>query len=417
MAERWQRSTVDYSFRFFSPEQVDQILRDGAKKGRTGSHAAIERILKHEPELQRAALWRRIRQLKNLAPRPKYQRFVWCPEDEGILRDGYRNGWNGRREAVFELLRRHPDWRPHTIWRHATQIGLVKREAKRGQDRTRQPWSGQDENILLDLAGYKPAWAIAKVLHRSEAAVRSRLCILGKSSRIDLDGFSRHALANDLHLSSSTIQRLIVQGLLEVRDPRITRESLDRLSKQGGLPAGLNITCREASQIPPELAERDELVDGIASTAARPTNVTTPSNRSSRAKRVWTEVANYLGVSLAVVEELIIRSKLKMYDPTIPEKSLQNFCRRYGSVINSDALDAETRDWLESVMDFDPHAGESVAERLKTLRKHAEIVRRCKCGRTIRGNAFFRHIKRCNRLGSNPSRVDEAFGNSPPLSK
>jgi len=57
-------TTDSYSFRFFSSEQVDQILRDGAKRGRGGSHAAIERILKLEPEVKRAELWRRIRHLK-----------------------------------------------------------------------------------------------------------------------------------------------------------------------------------------------------------------------------------------------------------------------------------------------------------------------------------------------------------------
>lgn len=415
MVDRCEQPTDGFCFRFFSPEQVDQILRDGAKRGRASSHTAIERILKHEPELQRSELWKRIRRLKNQAPRPKYQRFVWSPEDEGILRDGYRKGWHGKREAVRDLLKRHPDWRPHIIWTHATQLRLVKRERKRGQDSSRRVWSAQDEGILLDLAGYKPARAIANVLHRSEAAVRSRLCILGKSSRIDLDGFSRHALAADLHLSNSTIQRLIVQGLLEVRDPRVTRESLDRLSKSGALPARLPI-CREASHNFPERVERKSITDPVAATTL-PAHGATSLNRSSRAKTVWAELANCLGVPLATVEHLIARGVLKMYDPTIPEKSLQNFCQRYGSVINSEILDNEIRSWLHSVMGFDPHAGESVAQRLRPLRKHAEITRRCRCGRTIRGNAFFRHIKRCNRLGSNLVSLDETVRSLPPLPK
>lgn len=398
MANRWQQTTGQYSFRFFSPEQADQILRDGAKRGRVGSHAAIERILKHEPELRRAILWRRIRQLKSAAPRLKYRHCVWSSEDERILRDGYRNGWQGKRAAVCELLKRHPDWRPHSIWRHARRLRLIQSEPKRGQDRARQAWSEQDEGILLDLAGYKPARAIAKTLHRSEAAVRSRLCILGKSSRVDLDGFSRHALAADLHLSSSTIQRLIVAGLLEVRDPRITRASLARLARSAGLPAELSIR-REVSRVFSARVQRTEVAGASTSTRTGPSEGATPSN-SSRAKRVWADVANDLGVSPAAVEELIIRGKLKMYDPIIPEKSLRNFCRRYGSVINSDALDDETRDWLHSVMDFDPRAGESATEHLKTLRKHAEVARRCECGRTIRGNAFFRHRKRCGVMKS-----------------
>ena len=92
-----------------------------------------------------------------------------------------------------------------------------------------------DDRILLDLAGYKSARVIAKMLHRSEAAIGYRLTTLGKSSRVHVEGFTRSALASELHLSMGAIQLLIVEGLLEVRDPRIIRESLDRLRESGRL--------------------------------------------------------------------------------------------------------------------------------------------------------------------------------------
>jgi hypothetical protein len=383
MADRCQHTTDSYSFRFFSPEQVDQILRDGARRGREGSHAAIERILKHEPGLQRVELWQRIRRLKNPGQRSNSVRSVWSAEDERILNDGYQAGWQGKREAVSQLLKRHPDWRPHVVWKHATKLGLAGQgTSKRGQERSRSGWSEDDDRILLDLAGYKRVRVISKLLHRSEAAVRGRLALLGKSSRVHLEGYARSTLARELHLSTSLIQRLIVEGLLEVRDPRVTRESLDRLQRSARL---------------------EEMRKSGVPTSANSADSWAVAGRPSRAKRVWAEVATSLSVATGTVETLIARGVLKLYDPRITEKSLRNFCRRHGSLINSDFLNRETRDWLQSTMDFVPHAGEAVALCLTPLRKHARVVHHCKCGRTIRGNVFFRHAKKCNGTSQSPT--------------
>lgn len=396
MANRWEHTTGDYSFRFFSPEQVDQILRDGLRHGREGSHAAIERILKHESGLERAFLWQRIRRLK-CPPQPKKGRCsVWSPEDEEILRDGYGNGWRGRREAVRELLKRHPAWRPHSIWRRAAKLRLVEKAPTRRCARSGAAWSEEDYRVLLDLAGYKSARAISKLLHRSEAAVRTRLTLLGKSSRTHLEGFSRFALSRELHLSVNTIQRLIVEGLLEVRDPRITRDSLDRLRHSGRLAAIQQSGFQDTPRVPQESSREPTL---SATTSARSAALSISSVRRSRAKRAWAEIAESLKVAREDVEKLIAQGVLKLYDSRITEKSLQNLCRRHGSQINSDFLSRETRDWLQSTMDFVPHAGEPIALCLTPLRKHARVVRQCKkCGRSIRGNVFFRHAKRCKRV-------------------
>ena len=380
MADRWEHTTGGYSFRFFSPEQVDEILRDGTRRGREGSHAAIERILKHEPGLQRAQLWQRIRLLKHPQGQRQHPHSIWSSEDERTLREGYQAGWQGKREAVCQLLKRHPNWRPHVIWQHARKSGLIQRASKRGQERSRLSWSQDDDRTLLDLAGYKSVRVIAKMLHRSEAAIRYRLTTLGKSSRVHMEGFARSALASELHISTRAIQRFIVEGLLEARDPRITRESLDRLRQSGRLQA------IQGNDVCPTLDTSQDPREHPVTSPARP----------SRGKRVWAEVAASLGIPMKRVETLIAGGVLKFYDPTITENSLRHFCRRYGSFIEQDGLSQETREWLKSSMDWVPTAGEAASGRMVPLRKHARIVRRCeKCGRSIRGNAFFRHSQIC----------------------
>jgi hypothetical protein len=396
MADRWQHTTDGYSFRFFSPEQADQILRDGARRGRDGSHAAIERILKHEPGLQRAELWRRIRWLKASKPAEKYRRTIWNPEDEKTLRDGYQRGWRGKREAVCELLQRHPDWCPHVVWRRAAKLGLVRQSIKRRPDRYRQPWSEEDDRTLLNLAGYKRMSVIAKLLHRPERGVRYRLAVLGKSSRVQLEGYARRALAEELHLGRKTIQRLIATGLLEVRDPRITPESLEALRSSGRL-TGLQLHHQEAEGVSQTDTARETSAppDESNQSSGNVTQSAVPNTRkASRAERVWTEVAQALGVSFETVRNLIVDRTLKVFDPRITERSLINLCRRNGSLINWEFLDAETRDWLQSSMDLDRRTGIDATKRLNPFRKHALVVRKCtQCGRAIRGNAFFAHSK------------------------
>src|SRR5258708_5492170 len=396
MADRWASATGNYSFRFFSPEQIDRILREGVKRGSNGSHDAIERILKHEPGLGRAELWRQIRRLKQPSNGKPYQRTTWSLEDDQILRKGYEKGGKGRREAVRELLRRHPGWQPHSIWGRAAKLGLVRKTLRKDRLRSRQPWADDDDRVLLTMAGYKTAKFIAKVLHRSESAIRYRLAVLGKSSRVHLEGYARRTLAQELHLGSRTIQRLIVQGLLEVRDPGITRKSIDEAYKTGCLTRPLDDPRPGTEK--PALSLREEEDAGTSSNnsllAAPCDSSSLP--RSCRAKRIWTDVARQVNADISVIEHLILRGVLKLYAPRVTEKSLTKFCARYGALVKTDFLDAETRDWLAGSMNLAPSAGKDEAGGLEAFRKHARVVRTCEhCGRAIRGNVFFRHKKGC----------------------
>jgi len=188
------------------------------------------------------------------------------------------------------------------------------------------------------------------------------------------------------------------EGLQQVRDPRITRKSLEDACKTGRLTASLHDQppdAKESSTIPRE--EEPAATPSNNSTPVAPGDASKPP-RSCRAKRIWADVAKQFNVDANVIEQLIFRGVLKLYDPRVTERSLTKFCARYGALIKTDFLDKETRDWLAGSMDLAPSAGKDEAGRLEAFRKHAQVVRTCDgCGRTIRGNVFFRHNKRCSQ--------------------
>jgi hypothetical protein len=400
MQQRLRNAIGEESLRFFTREQIDKILQEGARRGSRGSHTAIERILKHEPGLERAELWKRIRRLKQIPRAPAIRRCVWDAEDDELLRKGYESGASEKRKVIRELLKRHPEWPSSTIWKRAAKLRLVHKRARRGEERRLLRWSEDDDGKLLSLAGEKKPGVIAKILHRSEHAVCCRLAWLGKRTRVHHDGYSRRALAEDLHMGRQTIQRFIAEGFLEVRDPRITRQSIARLTKSGVVP---NIQPDSINQISvmgqsPDPTTLREHVQSAS--PALDAGRTAPRN-GSRAKRVWAGVAKTLNVDLRAVERWVAQGALKLYDPRITEQSFRRFCRHYGALISDEFLNRETRSWLRSSMDWDRGAGKEIAEMLVAPREHALVVRRCsRCGRDIRGNVFFRHRKECR--GKNP---------------
>ena len=66
---------------------------------------------------------------------------------------------------------------------------------------------------------------IAQRLRRSENAVRLRLRTLGMSAKVT-DGWSLRALQKLLRVSRARLRCLIGNGILRVRDPRVTAISL-----------------------------------------------------------------------------------------------------------------------------------------------------------------------------------------------
>src|SRR5260370_34521475 len=86
IADSWGSSSSRHCFRLClrkNPEEVDQILCGGAKRDRAGSHAAIERILKHEPGFRASRALAAYTATQECAARVAYRRSVCTQRNEG----------------------------------------------------------------------------------------------------------------------------------------------------------------------------------------------------------------------------------------------------------------------------------------------------------------------------------------------
>jgi hypothetical protein len=279
------------------------------------------------------------------------------------------------------------------------------------------PEFGSDQGVLPPLSQSRHGDMACETLYvhkhvRCESAAESEAAARGIEIHQIVATYINHLVGAQRSTDLGVLDALMkgasgeAREVLErVRDPRITRESLDELRRSGDLQPMQQNRVQAAATRMQELSPEMTLSAAISPTDGNLITRTASSLRVSRAKRVWAEVARSLNLTQEALEKLIARGVLKLYDPRITEKSLLNFCRRHGSLINYDFLSRETRAWLQSTMDFVPHAGEPIGLYLTPLRKHAGVVHQCKsCGRSIRGNVFFRHLKRCDRGKSDSCR-------------
>jgi len=151
---------------------------------------------------------------------------VWTPELDTIIREGYSQGWLGAREAINKIQRLHPKWRSQHVWERAKELGFDQRFVQECP-----PWSAADDAYLLDFAQEQSVKTIARMLHRSEKAVRWRLAILGASCKVE-DNYSQKELARDLRVSPRTVRRWETAGFLGRREGRITHESLEEFCRK-----------------------------------------------------------------------------------------------------------------------------------------------------------------------------------------
>jgi hypothetical protein len=112
----------------------------------------------------------------------------------------------------------------------------------------------------------------------------------------------------------------------------------------------------------------------------------------------WERAADFLGVTLAQVQSLVSAGQLKPFDAFVTDRAFEEFCRKHGGEINTVLMDPATAKWLASEYGVSPSASQS--RTLSRAQKHALVIRACQCGKKIAGNAYFRHVKSCQCMGT-----------------
>ena len=95
-------------------------------------------------------------------------------------------------------------------WRFARQAGVKGK-------RNNRPWTKPEQEKLLDLISSHSLEEAALLLRRSSTSVRSMLHRLGASARMGQDWFTKHALAEALHVRAAEVQKWIDRGWLKCR--------------------------------------------------------------------------------------------------------------------------------------------------------------------------------------------------------
>ena len=283
---------------------IDQLLIAGIKLGPAKKRDAINRVLELVPECTRGDCWWRIKQLRR----------------------------NAKREALEQ--------------RHPVKAKKKSGEAAAARRPVSRPWTPTDDDRLLKLAGYEPVKRIAQRLDRSVRAVRFRMTALGMSARVT-DAWSLRALWKMLRVRSSRLTYFIGNGLLKVRDARITPNSLAAFCDQ-------NL---------PSLAP---------STLERVTAALVKGNKGY----TWERAADLLGVTMAQVQSWISAGQLRVVDTFVTDRSFEEFCRKHGDQINMTLIDPATTKWLVSEYGVSQSATDcTTVSRVRKLPQSSPFIR------------------------------------------
>jgi hypothetical protein len=300
-----------------------------------------------------------------------------------LLIAGIKLGPAQKRDAINRVLELVPHWKRLDCWK---RINELRRKAKRaafeerhpakakksGETAARRPfrrlWTPADDDRLLNLAGYEPVRRIAQRLDRSVVAVRFRMAALGMSARVT-DAWSLRALWKMLRVRPSRLTYFIGNGLLRVRDARISASSLAAF-------CGQNRPSLAPSTLQRVTATRAKGEEGYT----------------------WERAADLLGVTVAQVQSSISAGELRLVDTFVTDRSFEEFCKKHGDRINMTLIDPATAKWLVSEYGVSQSATNGMT--VSRVQKHALVIRACHCGRKIAGNAYFRHVRTCQSVAA-----------------
>ena len=308
----------------------------------------------------------------------------WLPEFDRLLIAGIKHGPTMKKDAINKVLQLAPHWTRGDCWqrinelrRAAKRVALKERpaakakksgEAAAARRPASRPWTPVDDDRLLNLAGYEPVKRIAQRLDRSIRAIRFRMAAIGMSARVT-DAWSLRALWKMLRVRHSRLRYFIGNGLLKVRDFRISASSLAAFCEQNQPSVG------------PSAVER------VSAALVRGGEGYT-----------WERAADLLGVTVAQVQSWISAGQLKLVDTFVTDRSFEEFCKKHGDRINMTLIDPATAKWLVSQYGVSQSASNGMT--VSRVQKHALVIRACHCGRKIAGNAYFRHVRTCQSVAA-----------------
>jgi len=297
-----------------------------------------------------------------------------------MLVAGIKQGPAKKRDAINRILELVPDWRRGDCWQRIRYLRKAPELAALGErhpDRAKKagdtvavprpaprPWTPADDDRLLNWAGYEPVKRIAQRLGRSVRAIRFRLCALGMSAKVT-DGWSLRALRKMLHVSPARLRYLIGNGMLRVRDPRVSTSSLA-------------VFC-DKNRVSLEPSVRDRVAAALL---------------KGEEGYIWERAADLLGVSGAQMRSWVCAGQLRVVDTFVTDRSFEEFCKKHGTEVNTTVMDPATAKWLVEEYGVPDSASRNHA--VSRAQKHALTIRTCRCGRKIAGNAYFKHIKSCS---------------------